>query len=213
MLCTAHEQTLMPAHAPVDNFALLRSQVLTGNRLKQVKVLQESIARFGLLSPIVAIRREGRLFVVDGRKRLAALRRLAFLGRLPRSLANIPYLIAEGTGEPPKRTAMLTSNAKLFNAVRARFTSGLAIDAIASDFHISRQCVRDVLSLIRLDAGLRSLYFARKISFAQAQAYAAIPDTADQRRVASLLGMDASAGAVLDAAVHMPVRSLAAAAA
>ena len=211
MLCTAHQQTLIPAHAPVDNFALLRSQVLSGGRLEQIKVLQESIARFGLLSPIVAIRREGRLFVVDGRKRLAALRRLAFQGRLPRSLARVPYLIAESSGVPTRRTARLTSNPELFKAVQSRFASGLAIDAIAQDFHISRQCVRDVLSLARLDEGLRALYFARRIDFAQARAFAAIPVRAEQRRIAALVGIDAEPAAILDAATSEPAAVSAAA--
>ena len=200
MLCKTDSQTLIPSTAPVDSFSLLRNQVLAGGRLAQVKVLQESIARFGLLSPIVAIRREGRLFVVDGRKRLAALRRLAFQGRLPRSLKSIPYLIARGDGEPSRRTALLTSNPELFRAVRSRFTSGMAIDAIAQDFHISRQCVRDVLSLSRLDDRLRALFFARRIDFAQARAYASIPETMRQRVIAAKLGLDATAEAVLDAA-------------
>jgi len=78
--------------APVDMFTTLRPRLLIGELLQDIKSIQASIAKFGLLSPIVVTRSDDRLIIIDGRKRLAAIRRLAFMGRLPRSLVNIPYI-------------------------------------------------------------------------------------------------------------------------
>ena len=71
--------------APLSDFALPRSPILVGQALKSVRELEASIARFGLLAPVVVTRgsTDGRWTVVDGRKRLLAIRRLGFGGNLP----------------------------------------------------------------------------------------------------------------------------------
>lgn len=180
-----------PMRAAPDEFVLIRGQVLLGRRLAHVKTLQGSIERFGLLAPIVAVRAGGRLVVLDGRKRLAAIRRLAFLGRLPASLKTVPYVLASGSRAPTHRDAstpaMLRSRA-LFAAVMQRFRAGAPLDGIAADLHISRRCVRDVLALARLDEAVRRSLFERLISVVQAQAFATIPDMTRQRRVLMQLG-------------------------
>ena len=84
-------------HAPVDRFRPLRNKALTGELLEDVNAMEDSLLRFGLLSPLTVIRSQGRLIVLDGRKRLAALRRLAFEDRLPDSLGRIAYQIAGQT--------------------------------------------------------------------------------------------------------------------
>lgn len=174
MLCTAQTQILR--HAPVDRFQLLRGRLLTGNRLRDVKALQDSIIRFGLLSPIVAIDRAGHFIVVDGRKRIAAIRRLAFEGRLPRSLTRIPYLLTDEMTAAERRVPILVSNRDLFAAVLNQFHVGASVTEMADRFCISHQCVRDILSLSRLDPIVRAAFFRRVINFSQARAYAALPD-------------------------------------
>lgn len=174
MLCTA--QTQIPRHAPVDRFQLLRGRLLTGNRLRDVRALQDSIIRFGLLSPIVAIENAGQLIVVDGRKRMAAIRRLGFEGRLPRSLARIPYLLTDDMTAAERRVPILVSNRDLFTALLNQFHDGTSVTVMADRFCISHQCVRDILSLSRLDPVLRDAFFQRVINFSQARAYATLPD-------------------------------------
>lgn len=185
---SASAETPLPAFAPYDDFTVLRSQLLCGARLKQVRTLQDSIARFGLLTPIVAVRSAGRLVVVDGRKRLAAIRRLAFQGRLPRSLVRVPYLVAGDLAPDERRAPAVVCNRELYAAVLERFQGGQALDGIAADFHVSRQCVRDVLSLARLDEAVRRSFFERLIEFGAVRAYAAIPDRGVQRRVLRQVG-------------------------
>lgn len=196
MLCTA--QIRIPRHAPVDRFQLLRGRLLTGNRLRDVKALQDSIVRFGLLSPIVAIERAGRLIVVDGRKRMAAIRRLAFEGRLPRSLARIPYLLTDDLTAAERQVPILVSNRDLFSALLSQFHDGASVSEMADRFCISHQCVRDILSLSRLDSILQTAFFQRVINFSQARAYAALPDTRTQIARLRQLGPFATPNQILD---------------
>ena len=181
-------QTQIPSHAPVNDFSLLNGKIFCGDRLRDVHTLQNSIARYGLLSPIIAMKRAGRLIVVDGRKRLAAIRRLSFDGRLPRSLFKIPYLLVKDMGSIERRTPFLLSNSNLYNALVERFREGETVSALTEHFQISRQCVRDVLTLSRLAPSLRLAFFNRMISFSQARAFAAIPVHANQLACFDRLG-------------------------
>lgn len=181
MLFTTYAQ--LPSHAPVDNFSLLRNKVLCGKRLRDVRALQDSIMRYGLLSPIIAMKQSGRLVVVDGRKRLAAIKRLQFEGRLPPSLTTIPYLLASDIRTTERRAPLILANAELYAAVAGRFRAGATVDALTAIFNISHQCARDLLTLSRLTPRIRAAFFSKRLNFPQARAFAAIPDPRDQARL------------------------------
>lgn len=178
MLSTVH--TRSPYHAPVEDFSLLRRKLLCGQQLRDIHALQDSIARYGLLSPIIATQRAGKLVVVDGRKRLAAIKRLSFEGHLPRSLIKIPYLLVTDDNAIERRAPMLVSNADLYSALVGRFRAGSTVSELTTHFHISHQCVRDILTLSRLAPRIRAAFFGKMINFAQARAYAALPNPIDQ---------------------------------
>ncbi|WP_298916017.1 ParB/RepB/Spo0J family partition protein [uncultured Algimonas sp.] len=163
-------------------FDLLRSKALFGDSLREIQALQNSISRFGLLTPVIAIRRAGRLIVVDGRKRLTALKRMAFDGKLPRSLSQVPFLLINDLSQADRRAPRLVANADLFALVQRRWKNGQDLDALATDLNVSRQCVRDILLLDRLAPSVRNAFFDRTIDFAQARAFAAVPDQAEQLR-------------------------------
>jgi hypothetical protein len=173
MLSTTY--TSIPYHAPVEEFSLLRSKLLCGKRLRDIRTLQNSIARYGLLSPILAIKRAGKLVVIDGRKRLAAIKRLSFEGRLPRSLVKIPYLLITDDVAIERRAPMIVSNAELYDSVLARYRDGSTVSELTEHFQVSHQCVRDILTLSRLNGLIRAAFFKKVINFAQARAYAALP--------------------------------------
>jgi len=105
-------QTYIPRHASLDEFDLIRGQVLLGRRLRDIQILENSIARFGLLSPLIALKKSKRLTVIDGRKRLTAIRRLEFQGRLPSSLSRLPYFL-------PTRQRRLSLLHRLFSPIQA----------------------------------------------------------------------------------------------
>lgn len=178
MLSTTY--TSIPSHAPVEEFSLIQRKILCGKRLQDIRTLQDSIARYGLLSPIIAIKRAGQLVVVDGRKRLAAIKRLSFEDRLPRSLVKIPYLLVTDAASTERRVPMILSNSDLYDAVLTRFRTGDTVDELTEHFRVSHQCVRDILTLSRLNDLIRRAFFNKLINFAQAQAYAAIPNMDDQ---------------------------------
>lgn len=178
MLLTTYAQ--VPSHAPVDDFSPLRTTVLCGKRLRDVRAIQDSIMRYGLLSPIIAMTQADRLVVVDGRKRLAAIKRLQFEGRLPPSLTTIPYLLASDIRTTERRAPLILANAELYSAVVGRFRAGATIDDLTEIFNISHQCVRDVLTLSRLTPRIRAAFFDRRLSFPQARAFAAVPGPRDQ---------------------------------
>lgn len=191
-------QTYIPRHANLDEFDLIRGQILLGRRLRDIQILENSIARFGLLSPLIALKKSKRLTVIDGRKRLTAIRRLEFQGRLPSSLSRLPYFFAHETEKTEPIASALLSNSSLFDAVQAEFQRGTSSGTIADRFQISRQCVRDILSLSRLSPMVRMAFFDRSIDLPQTRAYAAIPSLYEQDICLMRLGKGATPKQILN---------------
>ena len=77
--------------AKLSDFRTPTSKILCGERLSAVTALEASISKSGLLTPLQVTQCGGKLIVIDGKKRLAALRRMRFRGALPPSLANVPF--------------------------------------------------------------------------------------------------------------------------
>lgn len=184
--------------APVDMFTTLRPRVLVGRALSEIKSVQASISRFGLLSPIVVTRNHGKLVVVDGRKRLAAIRRLDFMGRLPRSLVNIPYVEVTDIRQSPEPTPALMSNRDLYRTVIEMFRETQDVEAIAKDLYLCHKSVRQVLTLSRLSPRLRRAFFNRTIDFSRAGSYAAIAGHVAQEDAFMALGPFATAQEIID---------------
>ena len=188
--------------APVDMFTTLRPRLLIGELLQDIKSIQASIAKFGLLSPIVVTRSDDRLIIIDGRKRLAAIRRLAFMGRLPRSLVNIPYIEVQDAKHMNSEAPALMSNRELFVTVMRMFREHQDLSKIASDLYLCRKIVKQVLMLGRLSPRLRKAFFDRIIDFDQAKAFAALPSHKAQHRAFLALGPFAKEQAILNFAVE-----------
>ena len=184
--------------APVDMFTTLRPRLYIGQLLQDIKAVQASILRFGLLSPIIVSRTNGRLVVIDGRKRLVAIKRLEFMGRLPRSLVNIPYIELKDARQTPSQTPALMSNRDLYMTVTNMFRKSQDVTAIASDLFLTRKCVTQVLTLARLSPRLRRAFFEKTINFESAKTYAAFPGHARQDRSFMVLGPFATETAILD---------------
>jgi hypothetical protein len=183
--------------APVNMFTTLRPRLYVGQWLKDIKTVQASISRFGLLSPILVSRSKGRLIVLDGRKRLAAIRRLEFMGQLPRSLVNIPYIEVSDAQDSVASAPQLMSNRELFTTVTWMFKQTQNVEHIAEQLYLSRKCVKQILTLTRLSSRLRRAFFDRTIDFSRAKAYAALPKHAVQNDVFMALGPFATAEEIL----------------
>ena len=196
--------------APVDKFTFARPRILVGSLLQDIKSLEKSIVKFGLLSPIIVRAHKGKLVVVDGRKRLAAIRRLRFAGVLPRSLVNIPYTELQNSLAAESPTPALMSNRELYRTVTEAFKGGTDIALIAEDLYLSRRCVAQILTLSRLSTRLRALFFEKIINFDQARTYAAQPRHMVQNAVFGALGPFAGADDIrkqLMSAVQAPAET------
>lgn len=184
--------------ASLDMFTTLRSRLFSGKVLSDIKSVQLSVARYGLLSPIIVSNQNGKLIVIDGRKRLAAIRRLDFMGKLPRSLVNIPYVEVQDAREPIAQTPPLMSNRDLYVTVIERFKQTQDIDTIAQELFLTSNYVRQVLTLTHLSPRLRRAFFNRAINFDQAKSFAATPIHHLQDRAFMSLGPFVESAEILD---------------
>jgi hypothetical protein len=192
---------MLPLHintAKLVDFRAPTSRILFGDRLKAIKNMQRSILAHGLLNPIIVMQREDKLIVVDGKKRLAALRRLRFAGALPRSLVNVPYILAEAADAPTEMMALLSHRERFEKVVNLR-RSGLGLMEIAAELYITKQCIKDLLGITLLSPRLRQAYFGGTISTAQARAFATLPNMDAQDSLLIALGPFAAAPDILTA--------------
>lgn len=185
--------------AKLADFRAPTTRILFGQRLKEVQQIEASIAEHGLLNPLIVMQRGKKLILVDGKKRLAALRRMRFAGELPRSLVRVPYILVD-QGQKFDLSAMgLLSNRERFEEVMRLRKSGKGLMEIASTLYISKQCVKDLLSIALLSPRLRQAYFGGTISTAQARAFASLPNMDSQDQLLIALGPFADAPDILKA--------------
>lgn len=198
MLRTTDLSTIQ--YAPVDSFILPQQKLVQGDHLNLVKSLQDSLQRKGLLVPLTAAAVADKPMIIDGRKRLLALRRLAFHGQMPSALSVIPYVVGKASTSHARKTSKLTASPALYDTVREQREAGHDLDVIAADLHISRQCVRDLLSLNCLHPILRKAFFRQHIDFGQVKALTAIPVMDRQLALMRYLGPEACPETIFKAA-------------
>ena len=185
--------------ADLSQFHAPTTRILYGERLAAVKQVQNSIKAHGLMRPLTVMRRGKHLIIVDGKKRLAALRRLRFAGELPRSLSTVPYVFAQDTRNSAADAQHLLSNRERFEQVITRRRQGRALMEIASELYMSKQCVKDLLCVARLSPRLQNAFFGGTISTAQARAFATLPEPDAQDQLLIALGPFAKAPEILEA--------------
>lgn len=196
--------------AKLSRFRAPTTRILYGERLRDVMQIQASIVKHGLLNPLIVISRGQKLIVVDGKKRLAALRRMRFSGELPRSLVRVPYILVnheEGQYEASEtnmaakklRPMSLLSNQERFEEVARLRRKGYGLMEIASELYVSKSCVKDLLCVALLSPRLRQAYFGGTISIDQARAFASLPNTDAQDQLLIALGPFANAPEILKA--------------
>ena len=189
--------------ASLTDFRAPTTRILFGERLKDVKQIEDSITQHGLLNPLIVMQRGKKLILVDGKKRLAALRRMRFAGKLPRSLVRVPYILVDKE-QKFNLSAMggamgLLSNRERFEEVMRLRSGAMGLMEIASALYISKQCVKDLLSVALLSPGLRQAYFGGTISTRQARAFASLPNIDAQDQLLLALGPFADAPEILKA--------------
>ena len=191
---------ILHSRAPLSDFDLPRAPILVGDALKAVRELEASIARFGLLAPVVVARggSDNRWTVVDGRKRLLAIRRLGFGGELPRSLDTIPYIVADMPGRDSHPLALLSPIEQFERVIELR-DMGQSVPTIAAALYAPAGYVEDLLSVERLSPRLRNALFGGTLDLEQARAFATLPNPDAQDALHFALGPFVGAPDILDA--------------
>ena len=191
---------LLPPRAALNHYDAPRPTILTGDDLRELENLQASILRFGLLNPIVvAHSAPGERFrIIDGRKRVLALKRLAFLGKLPRSLDKVPYMIADAPNECADPFSLL-SNLEQFEQVQLLIEKGLSDASISRVLYAPTEYISDLRCVDQLSDRLRNAFFGGHIDLSQARAFATLPNPESQDTVLLALGPFAKAPAILEA--------------
>ena len=193
---------MLPVHitsAKLANFRAPTVRILFGERLDEIKQIQASILTHGLLNPLVVMQQGHKLVVIDGKKRLAALRRMKFTGALPRSLVNVPYILVDQDNGQTQPSMGLLSNREKFEEVLSLKQKGQSLMEIATTLYVSKQCVKDLLSISRLSLRLKQAYFGGTLSIEQARAFATLPNMDTQDNLLIALGPFANAPDILNA--------------
>lgn len=185
--------------APISNFHLVRSEILQGEGLEDVKRIERSIVQYGLICPIVTSRIRNVLIVIDGKKRLQAIRRLKFRGGLPDHMSEIPYISVLESKKTDYPADSIISRQHLYKSVMTLKARGISLEAIAEYLCLCRPTISDVVLLSRLSEPVRKAYFNKAFSFSVARAYASIPVPGDQTTLMLRLGASANETTILNA--------------
>jgi len=174
--------------AELSNFVSKEPKAYCGDALATVKTLEISIFNHGLLNPLIVNVTEGGLVVIEGRKRLMAIRRLKVAGKLPRDLHRIPYVeIGEHVALSNEPLALL-SNRDKFMEVGRLHTQGCSIREIASRLYTPVQTIRELLSVAKLSRKLQTEFLTGHLTLKQARAFATLPNTEAQDALMQVLG-------------------------
>ena len=185
------------SYAPITQFRAPTSFILFGSPLNDVKEMEASILAHGLLSPLRVTIHKNRLIVIDGRKRLAALRRLQFRGSLPRRLQTIPYIT--NTPKTAKPLAALVNGRQVYNQIIRLRQQAMSINEIAAQLYLPRETIADILRVKFLSPTLKSAFFNDNLSLPQIKAFSALPSHDAQDALLISLGPFAEAEDILKA--------------
>lgn len=168
---------------------------------KDTHSLAKRILTDGLLNPILVRRSGSQMVVVDGLKRLAALKLLKRAGKLPRSLTRVPCIVTDEEVAAPvpamPAVPILKTDAELARAINAALKSGLSHSAIAERFDCPAVTINYAASLVNLHPQIREYFNSGHIGMDQAAAFAGIENIDAQWRLLQELGPFAHASEVI----------------
>lgn len=198
--------TVMPLNALIARRDAAGFKGLSPFGVNGIHAIAKRILRDGLLNPLIVIPLSGaksgtQFIVVDGVKRLRALKALAKAGRLPRSLTQIPVAISPTPDAVPVSSLrpVLLSDAELSRAIQVAYQEGQTCYAIAERFDCSEAVVSYALSFDNLNPQIRDYFESGHISLEQAAAFASLENPDAQWRLLQELGPFAHAKEVIAA--------------
>ena len=188
-----HTRLLSCRTASLSEFRAPAPKLLCGAYLKDVTALEASIAKHGLMTPLKVTYAGNKLVVIDGRKRLSALRRMRFKNTLPRSLVNIPFVLST---EPVPH---LLSAQEQYRSMTKLRESGAAKDEMISALCVNAARLHALQAVDRLSPRLKAAFMGSAITLEQAEVLAALPIHSDQDSLMLAVGPFASPSGILKA--------------
>lgn len=152
--------------------------------------LSKSIIKDGLLNPLVVRQHGDKFIVVDGKKRLAIIRRLTKLKRLSKAIAKVPCIVQDVVSLQPveRRRPLLLSGPELAHKIILEAQNSTSHASIAQRFECDLSVVEDCVSLPALHPEMLQHFNNRAISLEQAAAFATIENKKAQLDLLHQLG-------------------------
>jgi hypothetical protein len=180
---------LIPLKSITDGASTL-SFMVRKKKSFNLSLLSESIERDGLLYPLVVIKDGDKYLVLDGKKRLNVIRKLAKSNRYTRSMAKVPCIVQEAHAVQPVTAAWptLLTGPELAHQVILASQESVSLISIAQRFECDLTVVEDCLSLTKLNPELLRHFNNGVISLGQAAAFATIENMTAQYDLLIQLG-------------------------
>ena len=152
--------------------------------------LSKSIAKDGLLNPLVVTQQGNKFVVIDGKKRLTVMRAMMKSRRLAKAIAKVPCIIQESTSLQPihTRRPLLLSGPELAHKVISAAQTATSHVSIAQRYECDVNVVKDCLALRGLHPELLLHFNNGAISLEQASALATIESKRGQLELLHQLG-------------------------
>lgn len=164
--------------------------------------LQDSIELDGLLNPIFVIRDGDKYKVIDGKKRLDVIRRLAKMSRYKRRYSKVPCVIltqeALNINIATNKPILLNDQELAFNIIKASHGQS-SLAAIAKRYGCDLQVALQCLNLKNLNRDIFKLFSKGTLSLEQAAALSTLRSKKAQYDILLKLGPSAHMSKIVDA--------------
>ena len=154
-----------------------------------IKRIKSSIEQDGLLNPLMVIRQKNKYVVIDGKKRLIALRALARSKLFQRALGKVPCLVdVPSAVSHERRRPILLTAPELAHKIIVETGAGISPVAVAQRYDCDYGVVEDAMLLPRLHPEILMAFNNGAISLSQAAAFAALDNLQAQWSLLLQLG-------------------------
>ena len=162
--------------------------------------IKNSIASEGLFNPLIVTPYKGKYLVLDGKKRLLALRKLARSSNFQRALHKIPCLIDVPESAKPKMDhPILISQPELAHKVLTALGEGATPVMVSQRFECAMPIVEDIMMLPYLNSEILMHFNNGTITLQQAAAFATIENKKAQLTLLMELGPFVSKSEIVSA--------------
>ncbi len=157
---------------------------------QSISHIKNSIFKDGLLNPLVVTQQEKNYQVIDGKKRLNAIKWIAKYNRLSQGSKKIPCVFHEENHSSitsANRPALLSCQ-ELAHAILRDVDLGASSSSVALRYECATSVIEDALSLRKLHPKLLQHFNNQNLTLEQAAAFATFDNTEAQLRLFEQLG-------------------------